>query len=89
MARVITEKRYKEILTEEHCNKEEVEKLLRQHAKIHLRLGDLECWKENFQDGLNEYKNALEIREKFENPMLSRDISELYTFILFLSYCVY
>lgn len=55
-----------------------MEKLLRQQARIYLRLGDLECWKENFQDGLNEYKKSLEIRMKFESPMLSRDISEMY-----------
>ena len=77
VARVITEKRYEEILKNPDFNKDDVEKLLKQQAKIYLRLGDLECWKENFQDGLSEYKKSLEIRRKFENPILSRDISEL------------
>lgn len=61
-----------------------MEKLLKQKSRIYLRLGDLECWKENFEEGLNEYKTALEIRLKFENPRMSRDISEMFSFILFI-----
>ena len=81
MARVITEKRYKEILNSPECNKDELEKLLRQLSRIVLRLGDLQCWKENFEEGLIEYKKSLELRMKFENPMMSRDISEMFNFI--------
>lgn len=58
-------------------SKEDIEKILRQRSRIFLRLGDLECWKENFEDGLEEYKKALEILMKFEDQLLSRDISEM------------
>lgn len=77
MARVITEKRYEEMMKDSSFSKEDIEKILRQRSRIFLRLGDLECWKENFEDGLEEYKKALEILMKYEDQLLSRDISEM------------
>lgn len=76
-ARVITEKHYEEMLKDSSSKKEDFEKILKQRARIFLRLGDLECWKENFEEGLSEYKIALELRMKFEDPIMSRDISEM------------
>lgn len=76
-ARVITEKHYEEMKKDPTAKKEDFEKILKQKAKIFLRLGDLECWKENFEEGLSEYKTALEVRRKFEDPNMSRDISEM------------
>lgn len=78
VARVVTEKRCEEIVRAPEFEKAELEKLMRQRARVHIRLGDLECWKENFEEGLGEYRKALELRMKFEDPRMSRDISEMY-----------
>ena len=75
MARVISENKLKTL--ENSTNVEEINLLMKNLAKVYLRLGDLQLWKENLDDSLQEYIKCLKIREKSENLYYSRDLSEM------------
>jgi hypothetical protein len=60
------------------------EEILRAKKKLGdfiLRLGDLECQKNEFTLALNYYKKAQTIREKTEDLRLSRGLAEVYFLI--------
>ena len=61
--------------------KEEVFKTKKKLGDIILRLGDLECQKNKFQNALSFYKKALAIREEIEDKKLSRGLAEVYFLI--------
>ena len=48
---------------------------------IILRLGDLECQKNQFKNALVHYKKAQVIREEIEDKKLSRGLAEVYFLI--------
>lgn len=82
VARILAEKKYESIKSSENCSKEEIEPVLKFLSRVTLRLGDLECHRDNFEEGLKGYMKALEIRQIFDDPSISRDLSELYIFLL-------
>ena len=60
-------------------NDEETAKNLQKNLmNIHIRLGDLQCWKENFVEALQEYLRALEHGSKAYDRLYSREIAEVY-----------
>ena len=53
--------------------------LLKFLAKIKSRLGDLQCWREDFVSALEEFKDAIIILQRSEDPERSREISEAFS----------
>jgi hypothetical protein len=50
-------------------------------AIIYSRIGDCECWQDNFKAAVEAYQHCLLLREQFENPTTSRPIAETYFMI--------
>jgi hypothetical protein len=78
VAKTLAEKKFETIKSSENSTKEEIEQVLKFLSRVTLRLGDLECHRDNFEDGLKEYIKSLEIRQMFDDPKISRDLSEMY-----------
>lgn len=47
-------------------------------ANVHLRLGDLQNWKEDFSAALGEYAASLTLLRQIEDPASSRRVAELH-----------
>jgi len=47
-------------------------------ARINLRLGELEQWRENLSEAITDFEQALTLRAQVEDLELSREASELY-----------
>lgn len=70
---------------QKNLNKKDKEYFLRKLSHCYLRLGDIENRKENFKEGIIEYKNSLEVLRGFEDEKKSRRMAEIY-FLLGNSY---
>ena len=70
---------------QKNLDKKDREHFLRKLSHCYLRLGDIENRKENFKEGIVEYKNSLEVLKGFEEEKKSRRIAEVY-FLLGNSY---
>lgn len=77
VARLSAAKKYESLKSSENFSKEEIEQVLKFLSRVILRFGDLECLRDNFEDALKEYIKALEVRQIFDDPNMSRDLSEL------------
>lgn len=51
--------------------------LMRFLAKIKTRIGDLQCWQEDFKASLEEYKDCVLLLQRSEDPEKSRNLSEV------------
>lgn len=66
-------------MSEGECQAEQAEKnkIMDFLSKVYLRMGELENWREG-PDALKYLQNALDIRLKFDDQSLSRDLAEIY-----------
>jgi len=64
-------------LDQDESKRESYTKISQFLALVHLRLGDANCYWDNFDEALQEYFKALEIRKKTDDLFMSRDVAEL------------
>lgn len=74
---MIAQKEYERLRSDISTKKEQIESVLKFLARVTLRIGDLESLKDNFEAALSEYIHCLEIRQIFDDQLMSRDISEM------------
>ncbi len=74
LARVFTEKKLNQYKDEGKID--EVSKAMKFLSAIHTKLGDANCYQENFKEALVDYENSLNLRKFNEDPFYSREIAE-------------
>lgn len=74
LARVFTEKKLNKFKDEGKID--EVSKVMKFLSIIHTKLGDANCYQENFKEALGDYENCLNLRKFNEDPCYSRGIAE-------------
>jgi len=82
VSRVILEKLLNGIDTsslDQNEDKREIHtKISKMLAQVVLRLGDANCYSDNFDAALQEYFKAIQIRKNIDDVFMSRDLAELY-----------
>jgi len=77
VARFIVEKKFESMQKDQKSADDEMKVVLNNYAKILLRIGDLECWRENFPEALKEYEKCYKLRLQINDLKYSRDIAEV------------
>ena len=82
LARVFTEKKLNKYKDEGKID--EISTVMKFLSIIHTKLGDANCYQENFKEALGDYENCLSLRKFNEDPFYSREIAEAYDVQRFL-----
>ena len=74
IARVYTEMKLN--LLRDEGKTEEIPTTMKFLSVIHIKLGDLNCYQENFKEALIDYENCLSLRQFYDDRFYSRGIAE-------------